>query len=310
MMKIYQILFLLTLFVSCNKTNDENSTLIPKTTLFDQPEKSIQKDTINIIENEKPNLVERKKLTIEEINENLTRDISDRPLIVATYLETVGNLIKLDKTRYNWMENQHCNVGILAQLSNNMTPIELKSELIKLKTDKELYNDNVGSWSAITTQYCSVTNNSVPKIINSLLNLGFLRDDMYHIEYCSNKKILKESGLNINKLDSAYYTEQDIVAKYMLTWSKMIKKYHKVHDIKTINNNINIDSVIINNNPQIGNSKPNIILKNIEPINKDLSLLIVTNDTFKTIKPKNINSNKKKKIKQKRFENGNNCPQN
>jgi len=169
------------------------------------------------------NLIIR-KANLQKVNKHIKKNIADRPIELANFLETTAFIIKDNKTRYRWNEQQSCNVGILAQLATGLTPTQLRVELNKYPISEDLYPNDNASWSAFVSQYCPITGEDMPKIMQALMDVGCERDDLYHLEYLDNIEIIKHANLNI---ENDVYTDPVVVSKYMLAWAKMIRSYHK-----------------------------------------------------------------------------------
>ena len=81
---------------------------------------------------------------------------------------------------YEWGHMGRCNAGCLVQNLTN-------------KTDKEIakmVNFEIDEWSEHANDYCHGTNENVNELFDSLKQFGLSYQDMMHIEYLSDPKVL------------------------------------------------------------------------------------------------------------------------
>lgn len=165
--------------------------------------------------------------SIDEINSRLlkSRNVANRPLKLAKYLETSALILRNSDTRYRWNEQGSCNVGIVAQLVTGLTPLEIEEYIKKYPLPDKKYEQN-WTWSGAVSQYCSITGQSKIEIINKITAVGMEREDFYHLEYLDNKEIIKRANIGTDKFD---YTNEEHLIKYLEAWAAMIREYNKLH---------------------------------------------------------------------------------
>lgn len=171
--------------------------------------------------------IKMKSPSLNSIKKRFNKDVADRPLLVADYLETAAKLIKSEDIRYNWVEQGSCNMGLITQLVTGLTPLQIEKHIGSMPLPDEKYGKDSWTWSGAATQYCPLTGQDMPTIFRKLFSIGFEREDIGRIEYLSTPRIIKLAGID-NK-EETYYTEEENVIKYYLTWAKEIRKYRKTH---------------------------------------------------------------------------------
>jgi hypothetical protein len=98
------------------------------------------------------------------------------------------------------------------------------SEIIRIAQKNYL-----DEWSEYANDYCSITGSHVDDLIQSLINLGFASEDIHHIEYLSDKRVLNALPNGFRYLRK---NEKHHVALYMRTWAALLEielKEKKVH---------------------------------------------------------------------------------
>jgi hypothetical protein len=301
-MKHLIYIFLSSLFLSCQIDRDQMVTNYKDTLIVTNKDSIRLKDSVVVKE---LTVVNYSTISLDSLNTNLNKNIGDRPLKVALLLEIASKFISEGKTRYNWREGSSCNMGIIVQLATNKTPIDISIETENYPLPKEKYNE--WTWSGFTSQYCPLTGKRLPLLFDALLKAGFQRDDVYHIEYCDDKRILLEGKFDKSCFSDStdHYQNSKLVAKYMATWAKMIRKFNEnkvqVRSKTTYiqQNDLAIDTT---NGPEIGmvNNVDQTSFYIPNPINIIHIDSLVTSQQDKTVKVK--------RIKEKKFKNGNICP--
>jgi hypothetical protein len=83
---------------------------------------------------------------------------------------------------YSWGHHGACNCGNLLQV---LTPF----------TDKEILlyaHTGIGEWTELAGEYCRTANAPVSLVIAKLLQAGLTPTDIHHIEYLTNREVLKK----------------------------------------------------------------------------------------------------------------------
>ena len=149
---------------------------------------------------------------------------------ILPYLEKLKNsLIHGECNSYDWNNNKHCNVGLMAQCVCNIGARELNQfwkhgipEFTKFAAEMEELSSNYSSnsYSNLVNFYCGLTNREGPGIIRDLQKAGFTAGDIQSLEYLSDPYILSKSGI-VTKGD--YYADKNNFVRYLNTWIEIIK---------------------------------------------------------------------------------------
>ena len=103
--------------------------------------------------------------------------------------------------RYEWGHMGSCNCGNLAQTVTSFS----KAEIQKYALQK------TGDWSEQLVDYCPTSGLPMDLIIEKMLDFGFTRQDLRHLEWLSDADILNKMGvsyLNRNlKSDTILYLQ-------------------------------------------------------------------------------------------------------
>ena len=89
--------------------------------------------------------------------------------------------------RYEWGHMAHCNCGHLAQTVSNQTGAQI-SKVVK---------HALSEWTEHATDICDVSGNPVEELLDVLREIGFTREDVMHLEWLSDKRVLRKIGLGI-----------------------------------------------------------------------------------------------------------------
>jgi hypothetical protein len=82
---------------------------------------------------------------------------------------------------YSWGHHGQCNCGNLAQVVTSFTEAEIQRYAITVN----------GEWTEMALEYCPTSNAPVDLIVEKLVELGLTHNDIHHIEYLSDKGVLK-----------------------------------------------------------------------------------------------------------------------
>jgi len=83
--------------------------------------------------------------------------------------------------KYSWGNHGACNCGNLVQVVTNFT----EGEIINFA------HQGAGEWTELAEEFCPVTNAPINLIITKLQQLGLTALDIHHIEYLTDKEVLK-----------------------------------------------------------------------------------------------------------------------
>ena len=111
-------------------------------------------------------------------------------------------------SRYEWGHMGSCNCGNLAQTITSFS----RSEIQKYALEKR------GDWSEQLLDYCPTSGYPMDMIIERMIDFGFTKEDLRHLEWLSDDKILakmKVSFLNRN-------LKSDTIS-YLKTWANLLE---------------------------------------------------------------------------------------
>lgn len=114
-------------------------------------------------------------------------------------------------SKYAWGHVGMCNCGHLIQSVTALSPSQIIHKAQKNYLDE---------WSEYANDYCTTTGSHVDDLIHALIKEGFSSDDIHHIEYLSEKKVLHAlpGGFRYLRKNDKYD-----VALYMRTWASLLE---------------------------------------------------------------------------------------
>lgn len=110
--------------------------------------------------------------------------------------------------RYEWGHMGSCNCGNLAQTITTFS----RAEIQKYALEKR------GDWSEQLIDYCPTSGYPMDMIIEKMIDFGFSRQDLNHLEWLSDREILNETGLE--------FLDRNLKANtilYLKTWANLIE---------------------------------------------------------------------------------------
>ena len=110
--------------------------------------------------------------------------------------------------RYEWGHMGSCNCGNLAQTITSFSRAEIQKYAIEKR----------GDWSEQLIDYCPTSGLPMDMIIEKMINFGFSRQDLNHLEWLSDKQVLNKMGiffLNRN-------LKSDTIL-YMKSWANLLE---------------------------------------------------------------------------------------
>ncbi|OHX65875.1 hypothetical protein [Flammeovirga pacifica] len=112
---------------------------------------------------------------------------------------------------YMWGHPGKCNCGHLVQAITPLNAKEIYQNAQKQKLDE---------WSEFANDYCPASGMPVDNMIDVLLDVGLEVQDIPHLEYLSNKKILKALPGGFRYLQKGNRSD---AAEYMQTWANVLE---------------------------------------------------------------------------------------
>ncbi len=99
--------------------------------------------------------------------------------LIAALKETATRL--RNGSHYAWGHHGACNCGNLVQVVTHFT----EGEILRYA------HTAAGEWTELTEEFCPITNAPLTLVITKLQDIGLTPTDIHHIEYLSDKEVLK-----------------------------------------------------------------------------------------------------------------------
>ena len=115
-------------------------------------------------------------------------------------------------SRYEWGHMGSCNCGNLAQTITTFSRAEIQKQALQ----------KPGDWSEQLVEYCPSSGLPMDMIIEKMIDFGFTKQDLRHLEWLSDEIIVKEvlkSGLQTHLTRNS---KQDTIL-YMRTWANLLE---------------------------------------------------------------------------------------
>lgn len=110
--------------------------------------------------------------------------------------------------RYEWGHMGSCNCGNLAQTITSFT----RAEIQKYALEKR------GDWSEQLIDYCPTSGLPMDLIIEKMIDFGFTRQDLRHLEWLSDRDILNKIGVEFLNRN----LKSDTII-YIKSWASLIE---------------------------------------------------------------------------------------
>ncbi|WMJ73730.1 hypothetical protein RCC89_11220 [Cytophagaceae bacterium ABcell3] len=114
------------------------------------------------------------------------------------------------KSNYEWKDIGACNCGNLVQVVTDLNKKEISNYGIKKH----------GDWEMLVRLYKKDSGYKIDDIITEMLNIGFILDDLVHLENLSDRKILSR----IPETKFLKRDRKDDVVLYLNTWADMMEE--------------------------------------------------------------------------------------
>ena len=102
---------------------------------------------------------------------------------------------------HNWREYHACNIGLIARVITGKSGKDITDELTVIKKDYSeagLGSDN-NHWSDYVEYFCPISGLSKVELFRTLQEVGMSREDMMHLEYLSDPKVLAKTKRVVTK---------------------------------------------------------------------------------------------------------------
>ncbi len=141
--------------------------------------------------------------------------------IIQALKKTANNLE--NGSNYQWGHMGSCNCGNLAQVITNKDKAEIHKSAMRRH----------GDWNEQLIDYCPTSGLPIDHIIDEMLDFGFTRSDLSHLEKLSDQNILKH--LPLEKRYLKHNIKNDVIL-YLKTWAASLEdSLLKDISIKNIN---------------------------------------------------------------------------
>lgn len=111
--------------------------------------------------------------------------------------------------RYEWGHMGSCNCGNLAQTITSFS----RAEIQKYALEKR------GDWSEQLVDYCPTSGLPMDLIIAKMIDFGFSRQDLHHLEWLSDQDILTNLGLSFLNRN----LKSDTIL-YLKSWANLLEE--------------------------------------------------------------------------------------
>lgn len=129
--------------------------------------------------------------------------------VIEALRKTAENL--KNRAPYQWGHMGSCNCGNLAQVVTNLDKAAIHQEAMRRH----------GDWNEQLFDYCPQSGLPFDHIIDTMLDFGFTRSDLAHLEKLSDDLVL--ANLPQGKQYLRYNNSQD-VTKYLQSWADLLEK--------------------------------------------------------------------------------------
>ncbi|MBL7873796.1 MAG: hypothetical protein JNM78_19420 [Cyclobacteriaceae bacterium] len=118
---------------------------------------------------------------------------------------------KVDQScNYQWGHMGLCNCGFLAQEITKLTKEEIHRRAMMRH----------GDWTEQLNDYCTTSNLPMDDLITELLNFGFTREQLQHLENVSDPEVIKWIPLAERNLKRNVKAD---VVRYLNTWAQALE---------------------------------------------------------------------------------------
>lgn len=119
-------------------------------------------------------------------------------ILLLDALKTLVAALENDSIDYNYKYKSMNNVGLLAQAitgTNRESLYDIYLEELD-KDYKSKYSGHLPSWTGLISDHWPLTSEPTNKLFKMLYDSGLTREDVSSLEYLSDYRILKDSGIN------------------------------------------------------------------------------------------------------------------
>jgi hypothetical protein len=112
---------------------------------------------------------------------------------------------------YQWGHMGSCNCGHLAQTVTKLTKGEIHARAMQ----------RYGDWERQITDYCPTSGLPIDETIDEMLDLGFTRQDLTHLERLADPAIYM--AIPFERRNALRHNQRDDVVLYLRTWADLLE---------------------------------------------------------------------------------------
>ncbi len=146
--------------------------------------------------------------------------------------------LKNDIVKYDWLEQESCNCGIVLQAILGVNAQELSAKFAKelFKADPKDEFRHTKTWLGLVQHTCSSTGIPTEGLLLELFENGMSPEDISHLEYLSNPAILEKGKISLNRVKIQRYVPrktEKVVGKgffnqlFNIKYEKAVKAHYK-----------------------------------------------------------------------------------
>ena len=132
-------------------------------------------------------------------------------LKIIDALRTTANQLQ-NGSRYEWGHMGSCNCGNLAQTITSFSRAEIQKHALEKR----------GDWSEQLIDYCPTSGFPMDLIIEKMIDFGFSKQDLRHLEWLSDTDIVKEVLKDTSITHLSRNSKQDTIL-YMKSWANLLE---------------------------------------------------------------------------------------
>lgn len=128
-------------------------------------------------------------------------------------LKSVISALENDSIKYNWIKQCSCNCGVVAQAITGEVHDEMKEKYLNKHLLWLAGRKIDQTWTNLVKEYCPITGEPIAEIFRKFYDVGITREEIVHLEYLDDKKILARTDIDVNekKMVTKSITEVTIV---------------------------------------------------------------------------------------------------
>jgi len=135
--------------------------------------------------------------------------VNQQLYIIHTLRKTAQRLAT--GAHYDWSHHGSCNCGHLVQTVTSLPKEEIHARAL----------EKAGDWGEKVLDYCPTSDFPIDHIISTMLEMGFTRADLYHLERLSSPKVLERIPEACKPLQR---NRREHLVLYLNTWANLVEE--------------------------------------------------------------------------------------